>query len=86
MSHRRIAIVLVCAALVVFHALSVQGQTTPGRISGTVRVASGAPVGGATVTITNQETGATRVVRTSGNGAFEASDLAPGLYTLTVDV
>ena len=38
MSHRRIAIVLVCAALVVFHALSVQGQTTPGRISGTVRV------------------------------------------------
>ena len=86
MSHRRFAILSVCAALIVLSSAATFAQSPPGRISGTVRVANGAPVSGATVTITNQDTGATRVVRSSSNGSYEAADLAPGLYTLSVDV
>ena len=62
MLDRRIA--MVCAALIVLLAAPLLAQSPPGKITGTVKVASGAPVGGAAVTITNQETGATRVVRT----------------------
>ncbi|MEO8189874.1 MAG: TonB-dependent receptor [Acidobacteriota bacterium] len=86
MSHRRFPILLVCAALIVLSSASGIAQSPPGRISGTVRVANGAPVGGATVTITNQDTGATRVVKSSSNGSYEVTDLPPGLYTLSVDV
>jgi iron complex outermembrane recepter protein len=85
MSHRRVPI-LVVSALVVLAALPAFAQTTPGKISGSVRVANGAPVSGAIVTITNQETGATKVVRSQSGGAYEAADLPPGVYTVTVDV
>ncbi|HXM79842.1 MAG TPA: carboxypeptidase regulatory-like domain-containing protein, partial [Thermoanaerobaculia bacterium] len=86
MPHRRLAILLVCSALIVFLAAPTSAQSPPGKITGTVRVANGAPVGGATITITNQTTGATRVVRSSANGSYEAADLPPGLYTVSIDV
>jgi iron complex outermembrane receptor protein len=86
MLHRRIAILMACAALIVLLAAPMPAQSPPGRITGTVRVASGAPVGGAAVAITNQQTGATRVVRSAASGAFEAADLAPGTYTVSADV
>jgi iron complex outermembrane receptor protein len=38
------------------------------------------------VVVTNQQTGASRIVRTSETGDFEAVGLAPGLYTLSTDV
>jgi iron complex outermembrane receptor protein len=82
----RITILLACAALIVVPAASVFAQPSPGKISGAVRVASGAPVAGAPVTITNQESGATRVVRSSATGAYEAADVPPGLYTVSADV
>jgi iron complex outermembrane receptor protein len=62
------------------------GQGAPGKITGTVRVAAGALVGGATVTVTNQDSGASRVVHSLANGAYEVADLPPGLYTVSVDV
>jgi len=61
-------------------------QGSGGKIAGTVRDANGAAVGGAPITITNQETGVSRVVRTSTTGAYEANDLAPGTYSVTADV
>ena len=87
MSHRRISILIVWAALIVLVAAPALAQS-PGRgkIAGTVRDANGSPVGGAGVTITNQETGATRVVRSGAGGSYEALDLPPGLYTVSVDV
>lgn len=71
MSHRRISILIVWAALIVLVAAPALAQS-PGRgkIAGTVRDANGSPVGGAGVTITNQETGATRVVRSGAGGSY----------------
>jgi len=86
MSDRRIAILMVCAALIVFSAAPTSAQSPPGKIAGTVRDATGAAVGGAPVTITNQENLATRVVRSSSAGAYEVFDLPAGVYTVSVDV
>src|SRR5712692_5997906 len=86
MPDRRIAILMVCAALIVLSAAPISAQSPPGRIAGTVRDANGVAVGGAPITITNQETLATRVVRSSRTGTYEASDLPAGVYTVAVDV
>ena len=86
MPHPRIGILMVSAVLIVLSASAALAQNTPGKISGTVRVASGGPVGGAAVTITNQATGVTRVVRSAADGTFEAADLPPGVYTVSADV
>ncbi|MFN2633173.1 MAG: TonB-dependent receptor, partial [Thermoanaerobaculia bacterium] len=86
MSYRRIAIPIVCVAFMLFLPAPSFAQSPTGRITGIVRVANGATVGGATVTITNQETGAVKVVRSGGNGAYEAADLPAGVYTVSADV
>ena len=80
----RVAILMVCAALTTLSATPTLAQPSPGRIAGSVRDANGAGVAAA-ITITNQETGATRVVRSSPAGAYEAADIPPGLYTVTVE-
>jgi iron complex outermembrane receptor protein len=82
----RVATLMACVALITLLAGPTLAQPSPGKIAGTVRDANGIPLGGAAVTITNQETGATRIVRTSETGAFEAADLPPGVYTVSTDV
>src|SRR5512143_322404 len=72
-------------ALFSLTALTLFAQTS-GRITGTVRDAGGAPLPGATITILNQDTGASRVLRTLTAGTYEAPDLAPGTYTVTADL
>jgi len=86
MSKPRIAILMACAALTALAATPISAQAPPGKIAGTVHVASGGAVAGATITITNQESGATRVVRSVATGAYEANELAPGTYTVSADV
>jgi hypothetical protein len=54
-------------------------------IAGSVRDANGAVVPNATVTITNNSTGARFTVSTDSDGEFEQSDLAPGSYTAKID-
>jgi iron complex outermembrane receptor protein len=56
-----------------------------GKISGTVRDASGAPVPGVTVTITNQATNTTQTATSSADGAFSVS-VPPGVYSVTVSL
>lgn len=82
----RMAIPMVCAALTTFWAAPTLGQPLPGRIAGTVRDANGVALTGATVTIANRDTGATRVVRSSATGAYDATGLPPGLYTVSADL
>ena len=84
MFRRWLNVRMVCAALVVFPAFALAQQE--GKITGTARYASGGPVAGAAILITNQDNGATRVVRTGPAGEYEAAGLAPGTYTLTSDV
>jgi hypothetical protein len=55
-------------------------------IQGTVTDNTGAVVAGATVTLTSNETNQTQTTQTGDGGFYRFSQLAPGLYTLTVEV
>ncbi len=48
--------------------------------------AGGLPLPGATVTVTEQNTGFTRTVVTAETGAYSVPNLEPGLYTITVEM
>jgi Carboxypeptidase regulatory-like domain len=61
-----------------------QGETTS-AIVGQVYDATNAALAGATVTITNRETGATRTAKTDGAGRFNFPQLKPGTYSVRVE-
>ena len=61
-----------------------QGETTS-AIVGTVVDPSGAPIAGATVTVTGSETGSRRIARTDDAGRFSVPQLTPGTYTANVE-
>ncbi len=73
------AILLVTLAVAAFP----QGPT--GEITGTVRDTTEAVIPGATVKITNQDTGASRSVTTNESGMYTFPALQPGSYTLSVE-
>ncbi|MBC7898506.1 MAG: TonB-dependent receptor [Saprospiraceae bacterium] len=54
-------------------------------VQGAVTDNTGAIVAGATVTLTNNETGRSQQTTTSDNGFYRFSGLAPGKYNLTVE-
>jgi hypothetical protein len=62
----------------------VYAQKITGTISGTVTDPSGAVLAGATVTITNTETGLVRTAETNSTGAYSAPDLPAGIYRVVV--
>jgi hypothetical protein len=66
-------------------AMPVAAQETRGNISGTVSDSSGV-VPGATVTVTNVETGVSQRLISNGSGYFEAPLLNPGSYQVTVEM
>ena len=61
-----------------------QGETTS-AIVGQVSDASGAAVPGATVTVTNKETGLKRSATTDDSGRFNFPQLKPGTYSVKVE-
>lgn len=71
-------------ALMLF-TLSAQGQVTTADVTGSVTDSAGKVVPGATVTVTNVGTGASRTVTTDESGSYIVTDLAPGMYTITVE-
>ena len=77
--------VLVLLTLLSFVATCAFGQAESGQITGTVRDASGAVVRGASVTVSNLATGATRPVQQTGRlGQYNVVGLASGIYEVTV--
>jgi Carboxypeptidase regulatory-like domain len=76
-----------CFASVILLALSVplMAQVPTGTIAGTVTDPSGAVIQKATVTVTNKNTGASRVIQTEESGAFSAASLPPGTYEVRVE-
>ena len=78
----RLSMLLVMALLAVVPA---GAQETRGNINGTVQDPSGV-IPGATVTITNVDTGTTQTLVTNASGYFEAPLLQAGPYRVTVDM
>jgi hypothetical protein len=60
-------------------------QTTTGSLNLTVTDPNNAVVAGATVTVTNMETGATRAGESNTSGVVDLPTLTPGNYTVTVE-
>jgi hypothetical protein len=65
-------------------ALAAHAQIVGGSISGLVRDSSGASVPGATVTVRQVETGATRILASNGDGRFYAPSVPVGDYLVSV--
>jgi carboxypeptidase family protein/TonB-dependent receptor-like protein len=66
--------------------VSLYSQINTGRILGTVTDQSGGVVAGATVTVTNVQTGVARNLETDAAGEYNAPSLNPGTYTVRVTV
>jgi Carboxypeptidase regulatory-like domain len=64
---------------------SVNAQTVFGRISGTVKDASGGTVPSATVTVTNEATNLIRTATTDESGFYTVTNLPVGTYRVAVE-
>ena len=71
-------------ALLLSAALAAHAQIVGGTISGTVHDTSGASLAGATATVRQVETGATRTLTTNRDGRFYAPSLPVGDYLVTI--
>src|ERR1039458_9314479 len=78
------SLILVLLVLLLAGALAAHGQIVGGTISGTVREATGASLEGATVTVRQLETGATRELTTGADGRFFAPSVPVGAYSVLV--
>ena len=75
--------IVMSVAMVVFAcAVPASPQAAEGRLGGVVRDATGAGLPGATLTITDQATGASRTATSGPDGSWEVS-LPPGVYSVT---
>jgi Cna protein B-type domain. len=81
---RKLAFGFTLLAFAIFAPLAIQAQTK-GSLSGTVTDPAGAVVPGASVTLRNNATGASRTMTTADNGVFNFTNLDPGMYTVTVE-
>ncbi len=82
---RRVRIVLVIFAFLALCCLPFFAQTNTARIVGDVRDAAGVALRGATVTITDSQHGATRILVSSQAGGYAAPNLAPGIYGMRIE-
>src|SRR3984893_14240941 len=64
--------------------LSLVSQINTGRVIGTVTDQSGGVIAGATVTVTNSQTGVARNLNADSSGEYSAPNLNPGIYTVRV--
>ena len=73
-------------AAVWFSSTSLARGQQNASVSGTVTDSSGAAVAGATVSVTNVNTGVTVTAITNSTGYYVAGNLIPGQYTLTAEM
>ncbi len=71
----------IALAITLLHASLLFAQNTTGKIVGTVSAPDGA-VAGATITVTDDQTGKERKVASNGDGTFEVSQLEFGTYSV----
>ena len=77
---------VVVAWCVLGGAAPLRAQVAGGEITGIVHDSTGAAVPGATVTVTNVDTGVPRVAVSSGDGVYIAPGLAPGEYRVVIEL
>lgn len=75
-------LVMVCLG---FSGARALGQITEASITGTLTSPDGAVINGASITVINEGTGATRTVTSDARGIYSVPDLNPGNYTVKVD-
>lgn len=73
-----------CLTIMAVCSIFVNAQFRAG-VQGTVSDTAGGVIPGATVTLTNTETGQTQQIVTSDSGFYRFSALPPGTYTVTVE-
>jgi hypothetical protein len=73
-----------CMVIAVCFAASIRAQSTFGSFVGAVRDASGAPIAGAMVRVTNTGTTASRNTLTESAGEYVVVNLEPGSYEIQV--
>ena len=78
----KITFLLISISLLVAIAAA-QGGTS--RLSGTVTDSTGATLGGAKVSATNEATGVTETQITTSGGVYSFASILPGRYTITVE-
>src|SRR5688572_31346694 len=83
---RLIRVLSLMTAGVILVAAQAFAQSTDGRVTGVVRDSSGATVPGATVTVTNDQTGASQTAVSGADGAFSVTGLPAGSYTIQVEL
>ncbi|MDQ3749221.1 MAG: TonB-dependent receptor [Acidobacteriota bacterium] len=76
---------LMCVAVILALSIIANAQFKAG-LQGTVTDPTGAVISGATVTLTSNETQLSQAITTSDDGFYRFSGLAPGLYTMTVEI
>ena len=86
MSSRWLGVVSSLTVAVLLSSSPAFAQRATATLRGTVTDASKAVVPGATVTVTNEETGLSRTLVTNESGSFVASDLPIGLYRAVVEL
>ena len=74
------------ALMVAVCSMSLFGQALRGRVDGTVKDQQGQVVPNASVTLRNTGTGETLKATTTDEGTFAASELKPGVYSITTEV
>ena len=73
------------SVLLTISSLAVYAQVVGGTVNGVVHDNSGAAIAGASVTVTQTETGASRILATDSEGRFFAPSVPVGRYTVKVE-
>lgn len=69
-------------AFTIGHTTSAYAQTSSGSLAGVARDTTGAAIPAVDVTVTNQDTGAKRTVKSGSDGAYRIDSLLPGNYSI----
>jgi len=78
--------ILAIVALLFGCAQLAQGQERFGGLSGVVTDSSQAAVPGATITITNKQSGAVRTAVSGADGSYSVPDIPPGRYMVVIEL
>jgi hypothetical protein len=78
-------ICLLLAVVVLAQQIALAQGSADGSIRGAITDPSGASLAGVTVTVTNNQTGVSKMITTGDDGIFNALNLAPGTYNVRAE-